>query len=65
MSVLKSLNCIQNNKGNKTQLQLVFKTDVWLLTDVFEQLRKIYLKNDKLYPSHYFSNPRLGWDAMI
>ena len=40
MSMLKSLNCIQNNKDKKTQLQLVFKTDVWLLTDLSEQLRK-------------------------
>ena len=63
--MLKSLNCIESNKDNKTQLQLAFNTDVWLLADVFEQLRKIYLKNGKLYPSHCFSSPRLGWDAML
>ena len=61
----KKFRLYSNNKDKKIQLQLVFNTDAWLLTDVFEQLTKIYLKNGKLYLCHYFSSPRLGWNAML
>ena len=35
---------------------LYLKTDVLLLTDVFEQIRKVCLQNYKLDTCHYFSS---------
>ena len=36
-----------------------------LLADVFEKFSVTYLKFNKLDPCHYFSSPRLTWDAML
>ena len=36
-----------------------------LLADVFEEFRKMYLQNYKLYPCHYFSSLRLSLNTMI
>ena len=44
---------------------LYLKTDVLLLTDVFENFRKVRLKNYYLDPAHYYSSPGLAWDAML
>ena len=41
---------------------LYLKTDVLLLTDVFEKIIKTCLDDYKLYPCHYFSSPGLSWD---
>ena len=41
------------------------KTDVLLLTDIFETFRKFSLDNYRLDPSHYVSSPQLSWDAML
>ena len=35
------------------------------LADVFEKLIDTCLKFDGLDPCHYFSSPRLSWDAML
>ena len=44
---------------------LYLKTDVLLLCDVFEKFIKTCLESYSLDPSHYFSSPGLGWDAML
>ena len=44
---------------------LYLKSDVMLLSDVFQNFRKICLKYYKLDPCHYFSSPGLSWDAML
>ena len=44
---------------------LYLKSDVLLLTDVFESFRKTCLQYYKLDPCHYFTSPGLSWDAML
>ena len=44
---------------------LYLKSDVLLLTDIFENFRKICLQYYKLDPCHYFKSPGLSWDAML
>ena len=44
---------------------LYLKTDILLLTDVFENFRKTCLTYYKLDPLHYISSPGLAWDAML
>ena len=44
---------------------LYLKSDVLLLTDVFENFRKTCLEYYKLDPCHYFTSPGLSWDAML
>lgn len=44
---------------------LYLKSDILLLSDVFENLRKTCLKYCKLEPCMYFMSPRLSWDAML
>jgi ssDNA-binding Zn-finger/Zn-ribbon topoisomerase 1 len=45
---------------------LYLKTDVLLLTDVFEAFRKIMMKNYQLDPANgYFTLPNFAWDAML
>jgi len=51
------------NLGEYRDLRL--KTDVLLLTDVFENFRKTCVFHYKLDPCHYLSSPGLSWDAML
>ena len=41
------------------------KKDALLLADVFEQFISICLEYYRLDLCHYFSSPRLTWDAML
>ena len=44
---------------------LYLKSDILLLTDVFENFRKACQQYYELDPAHYFSTPGLSWDAML
>ena len=44
---------------------LFLKSDVLLLADVFQKFVKTCLNYYGLDPCHYFSAPRLSWDAML
>ena len=44
---------------------LYLKSDILLLSDVFENFRKTCLQYYKLDPCHYFTSPSLLWDAML
>ena len=44
---------------------LYLKSDVLLLADVFENVRRASLLNYGLDPCHYVSTPGLSWDAML
>ena len=44
---------------------LYLKSDILLLTDVFENFRKACQQYYGLDPAHYFSTPGLSWDAML
>ena len=51
------------NMGEYHDLDL--KSDVLLLADVFESVRKTCLQHYKLDPCHYFTSPGLSWSAML
>ena len=51
------------NLGEYSELYL--KSDVLLLSDVFENFRKISLDKYKLDPAQYYTAPGLSWDAML
>ena len=44
---------------------LYLKSDVLLLSDVFENFRKTCLKHYNLDPTHYYTSPGLAWDACL
>ena len=46
-------------------LSLFKKRDVLFMADVFENFIDTCLKYYELDPCHYFSSPRLSWDAML
>ena len=44
---------------------LYLKTDVILLANVFEEFRKVCLKNYELDPAHIYTAPGLAWKACL
>ena len=44
---------------------LYLKSDVLLLSDVFESFRATCLRHYKLDPAHYYTSPGLAWDACL
>lgn len=52
-----------SNLGEYSDLYL--KTDVLLLTDIFENFRNISLRDYRLDPCHFYSAPGLSWAAML
>ncbi|GFX09178.1 c2H2-type domain-containing protein [Trichonephila clavipes] len=52
-----------NNLGEYCDLYV--KTNVLLLTDLFENFRIICMQTYKLDPCWYFTTPALSWDAML
>ena len=52
-------------KTIKDYHDLYLKSDVLLLSDVFENFRKTCLKHYNLDPAHYYTSPSLAWDACL
>ena len=44
---------------------LYVRTDVRLLADVFENFKRMSLKEYGLDPAHYYTSPGLSWDALF
>ena len=61
MNVWNTFKC----KSIRDYHDLYLKSDVLLLTDVFENFRKTCLKHYKLDPVHYYTSPGLAWDACL
>ncbi|XP_075162933.1 uncharacterized protein LOC142235565 [Haematobia irritans] len=47
----------------KDYMELYLKTDVLLLSDIFENFREIFIRVHKLDPCHYFTSPGMAWGA--
>ena len=61
IKVWKTFNC----KTLADYHDLYLKTDVNLLSDVFENFRNICLQQYKLDPANYYTSPGLSWDALL
>ena len=59
--VWKKFGC--RNLGDYHDLYVI--TDVLLLSDVFENFRKVCQEKYGLDPAHYYSAPGLSWDALL
>ncbi|XP_067126115.1 uncharacterized protein [Centruroides vittatus] len=51
------------NMGEYSDLYV--KTDVLILSDIFENFRDVCIKTYKLDPAWYYTAPGLSWDAML
>ena len=61
IKVWKTFNC----KTLADYHDLYLKTDVNLLSDVFENVRNICLQQYTLDPANYYTSPGLSWDALL
>jgi len=61
VNVYKTMGC--KNFGDYHDLYL--KSDVLLLSDIFENFRKISFESYKLEPLKYLTCPSMSWDAML
>ena len=61
INVWKTFNC----KIIQDYHDLYLKSEVLLLSDVFENFRKTCLKHDKLDLAHYVTSPGLAWDVCL
>ena len=61
VNVWKTFKC----KSLRDYHDLYLKSDVLLLSDVFENFRKTCLKHYNLDPVHYYTSPGLAWDACL
>ena len=61
MQTWRKLGC----KSLKNYHNIYLNADVTLLTDVFEEFRRVSLKSYGLDPCWYFTAPSLSWDAML
>lgn len=61
LKVWNTFNC--STLGEYSDVYL--KSDVLLLTDIFENFRKVCLEKYKLDPAQYLTAPSLSWDAML
>ena len=52
-------------KTMKDYMELYLKTDVLLLTDIFENFRKVCKGIYELDPCQYYTAPGFSWDAML
>jgi len=52
-------------KNLKDHLELYLKTDVLLMSDVYENFRRLPTKIYSLDPAHFFTTPGLSWEAML
>ena len=59
--VYKSFDC----KSFYDYHHLYLKTDVLLLSDIFENFRKMSLEHYKLDPANYLTAASLAWDSML
>ena len=54
-----------NLKNMGEYYDLYLKSDVLLLADIFENFRKTCPQYYQLDPCHYFTAPRISWEAML
>ena len=52
-------------KTMRNYLDLYLKSDVLLLTDVFENFRDVCSENYRLDPAWYYTAPGIAWDAQL
>lgn len=52
-------------KTIKDYMMLYLRMDVLLLTEVFEEFRRISLVEHKLDPLHYYTTPGFAWDCAL
>ena len=56
---------ILETKTLKEYTKTYMKLDVLLLTDIFENFRKICFEIYKMDPLHFYTSPSLSWNAML